>query len=140
MFITRATRRDGEEIKQFYRSQNWSDVDPNEGVAFIARQGPIVGCARLLEADTNHLVIVDVVVHPDHRGAGVGEQLVQALMSARGGVLYAPTTDEAVGFYEQLGFKEIGFDDLPQKVRDLLQRRGDVPDIPGALSRYMKGR
>jgi hypothetical protein len=63
MIVTRASRRDRSDIEGFYAANSWElDVDLSEGIAFIARQGPIVGCIRLFEVASQKLVVEDVLV------------------------------------------------------------------------------
>ncbi|CAK7285093.1 GNAT family N-acetyltransferase [Streptomyces misionensis] len=79
------------------------------GFAVVARHGGrAVGMARLIGDGAVYGVVVDVAVHPDHRGAGLGRRMVDALVAratARGirtTVLVA--APDVVPFYEPLGF------------------------------------
>lgn len=121
MFITRATRHDQADRIEFFESHEW---DYHKGhlkeVAYVARDGGIVGNVSLLEVDPQTLIVEDVVVAEDRRGQGVGRQLMQAAMNSRGGKLFLCAHPEEKGFYEKLGFSEVPFDELPERIRQLM--------------------
>ena len=128
MFITRATRHDQADRIAFFESHDW---DYHKGhlkeVAFIARDGGIVGNVTLLEVDPQTLIVEDVVVDEGRRGEGIGRKLMQAAMNSRGGKLYLCTHPEEKAFYEKLGFAEVPFDELPQPIRELMEADGAAP-------------
>ena len=73
--------------------------------------GITVGMARLM-TDGTQLLIMDVVVHPDYQGRGIGkgimEHIVQHIENTYSQMLVSLTTDEKnTGFYEKLGFNKI---------------------------------
>jgi GNAT superfamily N-acetyltransferase len=75
----------------------------------VTRHGDqAVGMARLVGDRTMYLFIVDVAVHPDHQGTGLGRRMVGKLVDwtvaqgTRSTVLVADA--EVVPFYEALGF------------------------------------
>jgi N-acetylglutamate synthase-like GNAT family acetyltransferase len=141
MFVTRASRRDHEEIAEFYRDHDWDEnFDLAEGVTFIARQGPIVGTARLLEIEPQILIVEDVVVHRDHRRTGIGTQLMSAAMNSRGGSLYLSTHDDTIPFYERLEFSVRDFDELPEPVRAHFRATGDYPSAPDHVHYFLTAR
>ena len=141
MFVTRASRRDHEEIIEFYRENDWDEnFDLAEGVTFIARQGPILGTARLLEIAPQTLIVEDVVVHRDHRGTGIGTQLMRAAMNSRGGTLYLSTHDDTIPFYERLEFSAREFDELPESVQVHFRATGDYPSEPGHIHHFLTAR
>ncbi len=116
MFITRATRHDKADLEAFFKENEWEDPHFDQGVAFVARDGGIVGNVRLIEVEPNLVIVEDVLVHQDRRGAGIGPQVMQAAMNSRGGKLFLCCHLERRGFYERLGFSEIPFDRLPASV------------------------
>jgi GNAT superfamily N-acetyltransferase len=67
-----------------------------------------VGMARLVGDKTLYLLIVDVAVHPDHRGSGLGRGMVRKLVDwakeqgTRSTLLVA--SPEVVPFYKSLDF------------------------------------
>jgi predicted N-acetyltransferase YhbS len=132
MFITRASRRDRDEIASFYEENDWgADVDLSRGVTFIARQGVIVGAVRLLEVAPQTVIVEDVVVHKDHRGNGIGAQLMRAAMNSRGGTLYLCCHDDVIAFYERFEFAPQPFEDLPEPVQGYFRETGDYPSPHG---------
>lgn len=128
MFITRATRHDEADRVAFFEANEW---DYHQGhlkeVAFIARDGGIVGNCSLLEVDPQTLIVEDVVVDKNRRGEGIGRQLMQAAMNSRGGKLYLCTHHEEKGFYEKFGFTEVPFDQLPAEIQKLMEADNAAP-------------
>jgi len=127
MFITRASRRDRDELREFYESQDWGVAHVEEGVAYFAREGAITGAIRLAEAEPNVLMVDDVVVREDKRGQGIGKALVQAAMNSRGGKLFLVCHPPVRSFYEAFGFTEVDYELLPQSIKDYVERDGDAP-------------
>ena len=128
MFITRATRHDQADRIEFFERHGW---DYHKGhlkeVAFIARDGGIVGNCTLLEVDPQTLIVEDVVVDEARRREGIGRRLMEAAMNSRGGKLYLCTHPEEKPFYEKLGFTEIPFDELPDQIRSLMEADNAAP-------------
>jgi N-acetylglutamate synthase-like GNAT family acetyltransferase len=140
MFITRASRRDHDEIAEFYQSQDWGGEDLTKGVAFIARQGPIIGTVRLIEVAPQTVIVEDVVVHKDHRRSGIGAQLMRAAMNSRGGTLYLCTHGDTIAFYERFEFAERPFDSLPEPVQAYFRATGDYPSRPDHVHYFLTAR
>ncbi len=140
MLITRATRRDHDDIRTLLESWGWDEVDLGEGVAFIARQGPVVGVVRLVEVAPQVVVVDDVLVHQEQRGKGVGRQLMQAAMNSRGGTLYLCCHPERIAFYSHLGFAEVPLDECPPEVVTYWEKVGDHPTPPGHVHHFLKAR
>lgn len=91
----------------------------------------IIGCAALYEYDGGMAELAGLVVHPDHRGAGAGERLVQAI-EARARKhkvkrLFLLTTRTGHWFVER-GFNSGSVAELPPRRQDLYnyQRRSQV--------------
>src|SRR5918912_2041515 len=80
MFITRATRHDRSDLEKLLMDHEWDVELLDKGVAFIARDGAIVGTVRLIEVAPQVVVVEDVLVHKDRRNQGIGRQLIQAAM------------------------------------------------------------
>lgn len=117
MFITRATRHDKADIEEFFKAHDWNDSHLDQGVAFIARDGGIVGSVRLIELEPNLVIVEDVLVQRERRGAGIGAQVMQAAMNSRGGKLFLCCHPERTAFYRRLGFAELPFDEMPESVK-----------------------
>lgn len=140
MFITRATRHDKADVKEFYAANEWHDADAGEGVTFLAREGQVAGCVRLIEIAPQKIIVEDVVVAAERRGQGLGRSLMQAAMNSRGGALYLCTHPETLGFYEKLGFTEMAFDDLIPEAQGYFTAHGDWPARKGHDHRFMSAR
>ena len=142
MFITRATRHDTADLEEFFRGEDWDDPVLDRGIAFIARDGAIVGNVRLIEIEPQVLVVEDVLVRGDRRGGGIGANLMQAAMNSRGGTLYLCCHPERLRFYADLGFSELPYEDLPEPIQGFFRERGDAPDMlpPGHIHHFLKAR
>jgi len=71
--------------------------------------GDAVGMARLI-TDGTQALIMDVVVHPDYQGSGIGrglmERIIKYIESMKGSRLLVNllTDSTKIAFYEKLGF------------------------------------
>jgi predicted N-acetyltransferase YhbS len=140
MFITRMSRHDKEDVREFHKEQRWEDSNIDEGVTFIARDGGIVGSIRLVEAAPQTLIVEDVLVTEPRRGEGIGRQLVQAAMNSRGGTMFLCCHDDVISFYEKFDFKEIPFEQQPAEVQEYFRSHGDYPTEPGHDHYFMTAR
>jgi N-acetylglutamate synthase-like GNAT family acetyltransferase len=138
--ITRASRRDRADIGDFYAWEGSAAPDLSEGVAFIARQGPIVACVRLIEVAPQTVVVEDVVVHAEHRGRGLGAELMRAAMNSRGGTLYLCCHEGALDFYGRIGFGRLDFQELPDIVQTYMRAHGGWPSPEGHEHFFMTAR
>ena len=141
MFVTRASRHDKSDIAEFLESE-WPGETFNidKGVAFIAREGAIVGHIRMIELGPQTLVIDEMLVREDKRGQGVGRRLMQSAMNNRGGTLFLCTHPETVEFYEKFGFSQREFDDLPDEVRAHHVEVADYPTKEGHVHVFLTAR
>lgn len=140
MFITRSTRHDKEDLRKLLEGHSFNDVNLDEGVAYIARDGEIVGCARLVEVAPQTLVVDDVLVAEDRRGEGIGARLMQTAMNSRGGTLYLCCHPERLAFYGRLGFSEVAIEDVPTDVVEYWRKVDDYPTPPDHDHRFLKAR
>ncbi len=140
MFVTRATRHDKADLKELLEGHGWGDSNLDEGMAFIARDGLVVGCVRLIEVAPQTVVVDDVLVKEDRRGEGIGRQMVQAAMNARGGTLYLCCHEDRLRFYSQFGFEQIDVERAPQAVVDYWRKVDDYPTPEGHVHFFMKAR
>lgn len=142
MFITRATRHDKADIEEFFQAEAWDDPVLDKGIAFIARDGAIVGHVRLIEIEPQALVVDDVLVKTDRRGSGIGANVMRAAMNSRGGTLYLCCHPERLRFYAELGFAEMPFEELPEPIQTYFREHGDSPDQlpPDHIHHFLKAR
>lgn len=141
MFITRASRHDKADIKEFLASEGgWEKVNVDRGTALIAREGAIVGHARLIEVAPQMVVVEEVLVKGDRRGQGLGRRLMEAAMNNKGGKLFLCAHPEHVAFYEKFGFSSVPFDELPAEVQQHHREEGDYPPEEGHEHVFMTAR
>jgi len=92
----------------------WEELDAWDESAdhFLAQVGgEIVGTARLVDLGGGKGKIGRVAVLPEHRGAGIGRELMRAVMEAgfrRHSVLVLDAQLPVIAFYERLGFQAEG--------------------------------
>jgi len=67
--------------------------------------GKVIGTARVLSDGVCNAYIVDVWTLSDYRRRGIARQMMERLLSQLEGQHVYLFTDDAVGFYEKLGFE-----------------------------------
>lgn len=141
MFITRATRHDEQDVKELLEGSGLGqDWHPRKGTTFLARDGKLVGCARLVEVAPDTLVLDTVYVPDDRRGEGIGAELLQAAMNSRGGTVYLCCHADMLDFYASLGFKEVAPEALLEPVSDHFASTGDLNPPVGHEHFFMAAR
>jgi putative acetyltransferase len=87
------------------------DYVPPRGRLLLAEGA---GCVALRSIDDETCEMKRLYVRPEHRGSGLGRQLVLAIISEARGIGYRrmrldtmPKMDRAQGLYAALGFREI---------------------------------
>jgi N-acetylglutamate synthase-like GNAT family acetyltransferase len=114
------------DVEELLQATGFADSDPRKGTVFIARDGKVVGCVRLVEVVPNTLVMDDVVVQEDRRNEGIGRQLVQAAMNSRAGTMYLCCHEEKKAFYGHFGFTDVSPNALPEPVSNYFADTGDL--------------
>ncbi|HZA40836.1 MAG TPA: GNAT family N-acetyltransferase [Actinomycetota bacterium] len=140
MFITRATRHDKADVKELFESHGWGDSSVDTGTIFMARDGLVVGCVKIVEVAPQTLVVDDMLVREGRRGEGIGADLMRAAMNSRGGTMWLCCHDELIAFYERFGFALVPDSDLPDPVIDYLRSVEDYPAPEGHVHYFMKAR
>ncbi len=140
MLITRASRHDRSDLETFYANNDWEDPHLTDGVAFVAREGNIVGALTLIEIEPQTIVVEDVLVDPTRRGQGLGTQLMQAAMNSRGGTMFLCCHSERLPFYGRLGFEDVSFDQLPPSVQQFMRDIDAYPISADHVHYFLKAR
>src|SRR5688572_26760740 len=107
-------------VEELLEAQGWGDSDATKGVTYIAKSGKTIGMVRLIEVAPQTVVIDDMLVREDKRGEGIGGQLMQAAMNAKGGTLYLCCHNDVIDFYKKFGFSLVSPDTLPEPVSEYL--------------------
>ena len=68
--------------------------------------GRCIANGRLLSDGVGNAYVVDIWTHSAYRLQGIGRSIVQMLLAAVPGQHVYLQTDDAIGFYEELGFVE----------------------------------
>ena len=72
-------------------------------------EGQLVGIARVLSDGVLYSYLCDLAVEPDVQGLGVGRTLIDAVIeNCKGTDLVLRDSDLSTGFYNHLGFKQVG--------------------------------
>ncbi len=96
---------------------------PNADHRVILWRDRAVG--RVIEAtEGDHLLLIDLLLDPDHQGLGIGSEIVRRLqaraqLARRPVELDAIIGSRAVGVYERLGFCVIGTNDDRARMRSV---------------------
>jgi N-acetylglutamate synthase-like GNAT family acetyltransferase len=75
--------------------------------AIVGDENQVLAYARVVSDGSRVAYLADVIVHPDHRGVGLGQKVVGALMkhrSLRKIDLWLLLTKDAHGLYRKFGF------------------------------------
>ncbi len=72
---------------------------------FASLDGQLVGTARATSDGVYYATILDVCVHPDYQGRGIGRLVVQSLLArVPSHKVFLTTVPGKEGFYKKLGF------------------------------------
>jgi predicted N-acetyltransferase YhbS len=140
MFITRATRHDKADVRELLDEHGWGDSSVDTGTIFMARDGAVVGCVKIVEVAPQTLVVDDMLVRDGRRRQGIGTDLMRAAMNSRGGTMWLCCHDHQMSFYERFGFAVVPEPDLPEAVVTYLESVGDMPAPDGHVHYFMKAR
>lgn len=107
------------ELERLSFSKPWSEESIRDSFNsascrfYIAETDKIVGYIGVsIAADEGY--ILNVAVHPDYRGQGIGKALVSCLIERYGDILsfitleVRPSNTAAVNLYKSLGFEKVG--------------------------------
>lgn len=132
-----------DDIRAMYADSGWEgEIRLDGGKAFIARDGGVVGCVRMIEVEPQTIVVDSVFVPEERRGQGIGTQVMQAAMNSQGGKLFLCCHEERMPFYERLGLSLLpnGFDDAPEAVQAYWRKENDYPTSEGHEHFFMTAR
>lgn len=111
------TRADWQRLSDIFALVGWgyrpaSDIEAVFGkssfVRFAYSDGVLVGFGRTVDDGKYYASIVDLIVHPEFQGEGIGSSILTYLKDSLEGYIFTTLTT-AVGkesFYEQQGWKK----------------------------------
>lgn len=128
MEIGRADAEDLAELRQLLATKGWDDeFDPARGTLFVARDQATVGCLQVVDVDHDTAVLDIMFVQEERRREGIGTALMDAAMTDRPRNLYLSCREDAVSFYETLGFHLLpgGPEEAPESVKTYWRTAGN---------------
>ncbi|UTW60877.1 GNAT family N-acetyltransferase [bacterium SCSIO 12741] len=92
--------RERKDLEKATRMSSW--------VVVIKDQDRIIGFGRTMDDGCYYAVLVDVMIHPDYQGQGLGTKIVKLLREKLEGYLFITLSaaPEKNGFYEKLGWRQ----------------------------------
>ncbi|MFW9787408.1 MAG: GNAT family N-acetyltransferase [Candidatus Thorarchaeota archaeon] len=140
--IETASFEDIEDIKNLLDSAEVpsDDIDPDFTTFFIVRDDSkkIIACIGL-EIFTGTALLTSFAVDPDHRGDGIGVNLVDRLLEEafkKGSETVYLCTAQAPELFLSIGFVGIDLDDVPEEIRRSHVFKNECPFVAA----YMRKR
>lgn len=115
-------------VTALLRTQGWDeDFDADLGDVYVAWDDEVIGCLQLVEIDEQVSVLDVVLVDEARRREGAGTALVTAATAAVPSVFYVSCRQDAVAFYESLGFALLtgGTEAAPSGVKEYWRQVGN---------------
>ena len=104
------------EVDQFLREfGQMGPIGADEKIFALRDDGALIGCVRRVE-ESGVFVLRSLLVHPDHRGKGLGERLVRALLSASANPVYCLAYDHLTDWYNSMGFRVVDNAAMPPRL------------------------
>jgi len=103
------------------------DREPGCRHLWVARDGAVVGCLRLLPEPDGAVQIGRVVTHPSVRGDGVGARLMRAALDRIDGDSVLKSQSRVADWYAHFGFVVDGDEFLEDDILHVPMRRTAEP-------------
>jgi N-acetylglutamate synthase-like GNAT family acetyltransferase len=106
--------------KYFHEKRDFKEIIKNKDNHFFVAEekDKIIGFSGIKYSDWNNTArVIDIFVHPDYRGKGCSDKLMQKIkaeakkLKVRTIIAEAPSLNKALGFYLRNGFCICGFND-----------------------------
>ena len=100
----RAADRDA--VSRVLIAEGWQDGFVDVGQTWVTcMDGEVVGTARLVDVSENLVYVADVIVREDHRGSGIGSEMMRNVVASREGAeFFLVCHPERLAFYDRLGY------------------------------------
>ncbi len=99
----------------------------------VEQEGQILGVGQVRPHGNGSRELASIAVRPEHRGQGIGDRLVQALLAREPGPIYLICADERMSFYRRFGFCEISARESPPSLRWKLRAGSVVASVASGL-------
>ena len=135
-------RLEWDKVVHLFQRVGWGDRDPGDversfrrssHVCVVRENGRLVAFGRTVDDGIYYALIVDVVVHPEHQGKGIGRTIVTTLKDRLVGYNFVTLTaaPNKEGFYEKLGWTRQRSAFLFPKDEEQRRQHGVVDADPG---------
>ena len=128
MQIRRAEVRDLQDVRSLLTTRGWgAEFNPDRGITYIALDSSVIGCVQVIDVGRGHMVLDMVLVDESRRRQGIGTALVETVIADHPRNLYVSCRQDAVAFYEALGFTLLtgGIDEAPRPVMAYWRHAGN---------------
>jgi N-acetylglutamate synthase-like GNAT family acetyltransferase len=125
VLIARGDADDLPEVRSLLATRGWDeDFDLGRGPVYIARDQKVIGCLQIIIVSRGLAVVDLMLVDESTRRKGVGTALISVASANHPGKLYLSCREDAVAFYERLGFALVpgGIDQAPEPVKAYWRR------------------
>ncbi len=116
------------EVLELLAGRRWDEeFDPDLGDVYVALDDGVIACLQVVDIDDETTVLDVVLVEESRRREGVGTALLAAATPAAPSTVYVSCRDDAVAFYESLGFALLsgGTDSAPPEVKEYWRQVGN---------------
>ena len=134
--IRPATPVDQPFIRALVRSAQLNPINlrwPNFVVAEV--EGRVVGIGQLRPHSDGSKELSSLVVTPEHRGRGIGGQIVQALLSGQTGPIYLFCEPDLERYYARYRFQRVEPRELPKSLARMHRMASALMRIASLLAR-----
>jgi len=114
-----ATREDFPAIRELIHTVgiNPTGLDWRRFLLAVTGTGILVGCGQVKPHKDGSRELASIAVREEHRGRGVAKALIQRLLEGQPRPLYLMCRARLGSFYNQVGFRPIGLEEMPPYFR-----------------------
>jgi N-acetylglutamate synthase-like GNAT family acetyltransferase len=115
--VREARDADREAIAALHREAGWATGAFDGDVWISEADGEVVAAIHLSHFPQREVLVAAMVVREDRRGAGIGADLMRAVMASTPGTWWLECRHERIGFYRRIGFDVVDEAAVPPDIR-----------------------